>query len=242
MLDLYQAEACMAHRRLPFLKKIALFGSLPEPSLQGLAEVAGLQRFSNHAYLFREGEEPDFIYGFVEGGVVLLGGAEGREAVIEFFGPGETVLLPAALLGLPYLVSARATADGQALLIPATKLRQLIDEDVALAAQCARMLSRHWRVLINQIKEIKTRSALERVAHFLLSRSDKTSGAATFALPGMKKEVATRLGITPETLSRTLKTLRKFGVETDADSIRIRSLERLASIVGEGHPQNQSTA
>jgi CRP/FNR family transcriptional activator FtrB len=222
----------MAHRRLPFLKKIALFDALPEPSLHRLAEVAGLQRFSNHAYLFREGEEPDFIYGLVEGGVVLLGGADGRQAVIEFFGPGETVLLPAALLGLPYLVSARATADGQALLIPATKLRQLIDEDVALAAQCARMLSRHWRVLITQIKEIKTRSALERVAHFLVSQSAKSTGATSLALPGTKKEVATRLGITPETLSRTLKALREYGVRTNGDTLQIVAIEQIAALAG----------
>lgn len=220
----------MAHRRVPYLKKIGLFESLPDKSLERLAEVAGLQRFSSHAFLFREGEEPDFIYSFVEGGVVLVGGAGEREAVIEFFGPGESVLLPAALLGLPYLVSARATSDGQALLIPATRLRQLVDEDVALAAQCARMLSRHWRVLIGQLKEIKTQSALERVARFLVSQSAQTSGAATVALPGMKKEVATRLGITPETLSRTLNKLRKCGVEVDGDTLRIAAVEKVAAL------------
>jgi CRP/FNR family transcriptional activator FtrB len=218
----------MTHPRLPFLKKVDLFAPLPEASLLRLADVAGLQRFSNHSYLFREGEEPDFIYGFVEGGVVLVAGSGEREAVIEFFGPGESVLLAAAILGLPYLVSARATSDGQALLIPANKLRRLLDEDVALAAQCSRMLSRHWRVLISQVKEIKTRSAAERLARFLLSQANKTQGSATIVLPGMKKEVATRLGITPETMSRTLKKLRDYSVENDADSIRIGSIERLA--------------
>ncbi|MCE9523899.1 MAG: helix-turn-helix domain-containing protein [Alphaproteobacteria bacterium] len=203
--------------------------------MERLAEIAGLQRFSNHGYLFREGEEPDFIYCFIEGGIVLVGGVDEREAVIEFFGPGESVLLPAALLGLPYLVSARTTSDGQALLIPAGKLRQLIDEDVALAAQCARMLSRHWRVLIGQIKEIKTHGAAERLAQFLISQSEKATGAATLTLPGMKKEVATRLGIKPETLSRTLKKLRDYGVETDGDSIRIQSIERLAAFVNSDH-------
>ena len=221
----------MSHPRISYLKKVDVFAPLPEQSLLRLAEVAGLQRFSNHSYLVREGEEPDFVYGFVEGGVVLVGGADGHEAVIEFFGPGESVLLPAALLGLPYLVSARATSDGQALLIPANKLRKLIDEDAALAAQCARMLSRHWRVLITQLKEIKTQSALERVARFLMSQAAKTKGAATIVLPGMKKEVATRLGITPETLSRTLKKLKGYGVGSDADSIHIMSLERLAAAV-----------
>ena len=221
----------MIHPRVPFLKKIGLFASLPEASLQSIAEVAGLQRFSNHGYLFREGEEPDFVYSIIEGGIVLVGGADGQEAVIEFFGPGESVLLPAALLELPYLVSARATSDGQALLIPAGKLRQLIDQDVALAAQCARMLSRHWRVLINQIKEIKTHGAAERLAHFLISQAGNAKGPATLVLPGMKKEVATRLGIKPETLSRTLKKLRDYGVETEGDSIRIASIERLAALV-----------
>jgi CRP/FNR family transcriptional activator FtrB len=231
-LDQDQARGLgMAHPRVPFLKKIGLFASLPEASLLAIAEVAGLQRFSNHSYLFREGEEPDFVYCFIEGGIVLLGGADGQEAVIEFFGPGESVLLPAALLGLPYLASARATSDGQALLIPAGKLRQLIDQDVALAAQCARVLSRHWRVLINQIKEIKTHGAAERVAHFLVSQSEKTTGAADFVLPGMKKEVATRLGIKPETLSRALKKLREYGVETDGDAIHVASIERLAAMV-----------
>lgn len=218
----------MPHPRVPFLKKIALFAPLPEASLRAIAEVAGLQRFSNHAYLFREGEEPDFVYCFVEGGVVLVGGGDAHEAVIEFFGPGESVLLPAALLGLPYLVSARATSDGQALLIPAYKLRKLIDEDVALAAQCARVLSGHWRVLISQLKEIKTQGATERLARFLISKAEHETGAATLVLPGMKKEVATRLGIQPETLSRTLRKLKAYGVESDGDSIRIASIERLA--------------
>lgn len=229
----------MTHPRLSFLKKIDVFASLPESTLERLAEMSGLQRFSSHGYLFREGEEPDFIYCFVEGGVVLVGGTGGQEAVIEFFGPGETVLLPAALLGLPYLVSARATSDGQALLIPAGRLRQLIDEDVALAAHCARMLSRHWRVLITQLKEIKSQGATSRVAHFLLTHTPKKSGQATLTLPGLKKEVATRLGLKPETLSRTLRKLREFGVDTDGDIIRIQSIERLQDLVKSENDKDQ---
>lgn len=219
-----------SHPRVPFLKKIALFSELPETSLQAIAEVAGLQRFSNHSYLFREGEEPDFVYCLVEGGVVLVGGDDSQEAVIEFFGSGESVLLPAALLGLPYLVSARATSDGQALLIPAHRLRQLVHEDLPLAAQCARVLARHWRVLIGQLKEIKTQGATQRVARYLLSQVREQTGTATLVLPGMKKEIATRLGIKPETLSRTLRKLKSHGVVSDNDSVQIASIERLAAI------------
>lgn len=229
-LDPSQVAVAISHPRAQHVKGIDLFAPLPARSLERIAEVAGLQSFSNHSYLFREGEEPDFIYCFVEGGVVLVAGADGKEAVVEFFGPGESVLLPAAILGLPYLVSARATSDGQALLIPAGKLRQLIDEDVALAAQCARVLSRHWRALISQIKEIKTHGAAERLARFLVSRAGKSKGPATLVLPGMKKEVATLLGIKPETLSRSLKKLRDHGVDTEGDTVRIASIERLEAL------------
>ncbi|MFO1185995.1 MAG: cyclic nucleotide-binding domain-containing protein [Alphaproteobacteria bacterium] len=214
------------------MRKIALFAGLPDESLSRLAEVAGIQRFEGRTYLFREGEEPDFVYSFIEGGVVLLGGVDGKEAVVEFFGPGETILLAAAILGLPYLVSAQATSDGQALLVPATKFRQLLDIDNALAAQCARTLSRHWRLLVGQIKEIKTHGAAERLAHFLLTQTPAEHGDATLILPGMKKDIATRIGIRPATLSRAIKKLRDYGVEMDGDSVRIHSIDRLAALVG----------
>ncbi|MCE9522410.1 MAG: cyclic nucleotide-binding domain-containing protein [Alphaproteobacteria bacterium] len=221
----------MGHLHVPLLNKITLFEGLPAATLARIAEAAGVQRFSNHGFLFREGEEPDFVYSFLEGGIVLVSGAEGHEAVIEFYGPGESVLLPAAILGMPYLLSARASSDGQALLVPASKLRALMNEDAALAARCARVLSQNWRALITQIKEIKTHGATARLAHFLISQADRSKGPATLVLPGMKKEVAQRLGIKPETFSRTLKKLRAFGVECDGDAIRIASMERLTALV-----------
>ncbi len=58
----------------------------------------------------------------------------------------------------------------------------------------------------------------------------------------MKKEVATRLGIKPETLSRTLKKLRDYGVETEGDTIRIASLERLAALTSPAVAHDQADA
>jgi predicted transcriptional regulator len=55
----------------------------------------------------------------------------------------------------------------------------------------------------------------------------------------LKKEVATRLGLKPETLSRTLRKLRDFGVDTDGDIIRIQSIERLQDLVKSENDKDQ---
>lgn len=225
----------MTQSRLDLLKATALFAPLPDTSLERIAEAAGVQRFSANGFLFREGETPEFIYCVLQGGLILVAGHGAGEAVLEFVGAGETVLLPDAVLGCPYVVSARASSDGQALMIPTARFRLLMDSDVTLAAQCARVLARQWRGLISQVREIKAHGAAERLAQFLLGRADRATGPASLVLPGMKKEVATRLGIKPETLSRTLRKLRDYGVNTHGDMIRISSLERLATLVS--HPR-----
>jgi CRP/FNR family transcriptional activator FtrB len=220
----------LIHPRIALLEKVSLFQGLPGPLVQKIAEISGLQRFNAQGYLFRAGEQPDFVYAILEGSVVVLGHDDGRESVIEFLGPGETILIPFALLATPYLVSARATTDGQTLMVPARQFRQMVKDDTTLASACAYSLSRQWHGLITQIREIKTHSAIERVAQFLVAQSGKREGSVSLVLPGMKKEVATRLGIKPETFSRSLKKLREHGVETRGDTISISSLEHLASL------------
>jgi CRP/FNR family transcriptional activator FtrB len=124
------------------------------------------------------------------------------------------------------------------LLIPATKLRTLIDTDAALAAQCARTLSRHWRLLVVQIKDFKTQSAVQRLARFLVTQSGVHSGPCTVTLGTSKKDVAKILGIAPETLSRALKKLHPHGVETRGETVVIAAIERLegvASAHGRAH-------
>jgi CRP-like cAMP-binding protein len=213
------------------LRKIQLFAPLPEKSLTRLAEIAGLQRFAANSYIFEEGETPAFVYGIVDGGVVLLNRSSGSDSVVEFLGPGDSLLLPPVLMGTPYLTSARTTSAVSAVLLPATRFMELATLDPLLSMQCAYSVARHWSVLLGQVTEIKTHGAAQRLAHFLLAQVSATSGPAMLTLPGMKKQVATRLGIKPETFSRTLRKLRDHGVEATGDVIRIRAVEKLVTLL-----------
>ncbi|WP_223252211.1 helix-turn-helix domain-containing protein [Paracoccus mutanolyticus] len=85
----------------------------------------------------------------------------------------------------------------------------------------------HLQSLGEQIKQLKVRSAAQRVAEFLLDLCPPDAEGATVALPYDKTLIAGRLGMKPESLSRAFLKLRPHGVRIDQTSAVIASVGRL---------------
>jgi CRP-like cAMP-binding protein len=135
----------------------------------------------------------------------------GAETVVEIFGAGELFLVPAAILGLPYLASGVALTDLRVLMIPADAFRRGIAEDGTLGRAAIELLARHWRLTVDQVVDLRLRLAERRVARFVARRVPEEAGAGLADLPEAHGAIAARLGMTPETLSRTLNTLETQG-------------------------------
>lgn len=215
------------------LSQVSLFQGIPADTAAEIAAVAGLQRFSAGAVLFVEGERPEFVYAIAEGAIALVTQGGTGETVMEFFEAGDSVLLPAALLDLPFLLTARALKDGLAILIPADAFRRLAARDGALALATAKTIARQWRLMLSQLKDVKTQGPSDRLVRYILARTDETAGPVRVTVPAMKKDLASRLGIVPETLSRTLKTLQPLGVHVSKDAIEVEAIERLIAHVNQ---------
>ena len=117
------------------------------------------------------------------------------------------------------------------LLIPSRTFLAALREQPEIAFNMMASMSRHLRGLVQQIEQLSTRTALERLARFLVSLADGADKPARVRLPLDKALIAARLGMQPETFSRSLARLRQFGVEEEEGELVIpdpRVLQRIA--------------
>jgi CRP-like cAMP-binding protein len=164
------------------------------------------------ATLFEQDDEPDFLHMLLEGSVGLQAGVAGSgRTMVELFGSGELFLAPAVILRLPYLASAVALTEVRVLMIPADVFREGVSRSHDLCRATTQLLARHWRLMVDQVVDLKLRSAEDRVARFVARRVSEEAGAGNAPLPEPRTAIAARLGMTPETLSRALAGLEQKG-------------------------------
>ncbi len=219
----------MTESKIDALLRIASLSALPRPLLTRMAAVAGLQRIGKGSTLFREGGRAYFVYGLVEGTVALQSGPQGEETITDFLESGDILLVPPALLQLPYMVTARAVTDLDVVLLPAEDFRRLAETEISLSAALNRTLSQHWRLLLRHLTYAKNHDADTRLAKYLVDLSGRSAGPARLSLPGSKKELAAHLGMTPATLSRSLKRLSPLGVKSSGADIEVEDMARLCA-------------
>lgn len=203
-----------------------LLAGLPARVVDLLLAHAVIQVLPAGTRLFEQGESATHLHVVLAGRVGLVAEAEDRgEAVIEFFTTGDSIIAPAVILDLPYLVGGRVVEESRLLLVPAADVRHLLDADSAFARTMLRELARHWRLLVRQLKDLKLRGTSERLASYLLMQDRQADGRVR--LREERKLLAQRLAMTPESLSRAFATLRDHGVTATGRDIVLADVERL---------------
>jgi CRP/FNR family transcriptional activator FtrB len=217
------AAAAAAPENSSFLKTIS-------PAIRAeLLNYATQQRVSPGAILFEQGDAPNFQHVIVAGSVQLIARLDEREVLVEVARAPELILPAAVVLNSPYLVQARAPESAHILLIHAQAFREAVGRDPALAREVMRSLAGQFRRMVRQVKNLKLRSARERVGAYILDLSKRQGTASRAVLPYEKNLIASELGLARESFSRTLTALRGSGVIVEGDTIRIVDPRRLAA-------------
>jgi len=195
-----------APANLPFV------GTLPEKVRERLLRSSRTEILAPQAELFAGGAVPTHLHIVLSGIVELACLYERHECTALMMAAGD-VLMPAAVLySEPYLISARALTEAKVLSIDGGLIREEARTSTELALALARLMGGQWRVALKIILDLKCRSPSQRLAAFLLRLHDAAEARQPPEVPFSKRQLASRIGMQPETLSRTLQTLAANGL------------------------------
>jgi CRP/FNR family transcriptional regulator, nitrogen fixation regulation protein len=175
------------------------------PNLIGLVDGMGATMpFVRNAEIYGEAEPADYVYKVVTGAVrtyrIL---SDGRRQIGAFYLPGDMFGLEA---GDMRHFSAEAITNSTIRIVKRNALLSLAVSEPARARELWTLIARELeRMQDHAVLLIK--SAQERVASFLLELSQRLSASEIVELPMSRHDIADYLGLTIETVSRTLAQL-----------------------------------
>ena len=193
------------------LRSCQLFAGLPTADIESVASFAVTKHLDKDDYLFREGDPARGFYVVQQGRIkVHRVGANGKEQVIHVFSPVESFAEASLASEGGYPADARATESSVVLLIPKREFTELLRSRPELALRMLGSMSQHLRVIVGLLDDLALKDTETRVANWLLKRCPRPlrNDPAVIELDRTKRVLASELGATSETLSRTLAKFR----------------------------------
>lgn len=216
------------------IKKTTLFHSVDIEAIESLADKCHKKTYAKGRDIFTMGDKAEAFFIILEGWVKLYRvSKEGEEAIIHVFGPGESFAEAAVFNDTKtYPVNAQALSDASLIEIPRSFFVQKIEENNQFALRMLGAIAARQHYLVQQIEQVTTRTAPQRIGAFLIrfcrkTRQEEEEGWVV-DLPYDKSVISTRMNIKPETFSRALGKLEPYGVQVNKKRIVITDMEVLA--------------
>jgi CRP/FNR family transcriptional regulator, dissimilatory nitrate respiration regulator len=166
-------------------------------------------------WVFRKGDTVQAVFLVLEGEVRLSRFAkDGSEIALHHAGRGE-FFAEAALNAQRYQCNAIASQAAALLAFPAIEVRELLARDPEFAHQWIALLARQLHAARARLERLALKSAAERVLHYL--HTEGKGPRCEVALAGSVKDLAKELGLTHESLYRTLARLERAGIVVRKD-------------------------
>jgi CRP-like cAMP-binding protein len=189
-------------------------------------------RFARNTEVYGESEAAEYFYQVVSGAVrtykVLN---DGRRQIGAFYLPGDVLGLEA---GETHAFSAEAVVDTTVRVARRSIIVALAARDGELAADLWNHTAGGLRLAQEHMLLLGRKNAEERVASFLLDMARREAAVEVVELPMSRQDIADYLGLTIETVSRTLTQLEdKEAIELPTSRrVRLRSRASLQQLNG----------
>ncbi len=192
--------------------------------------------YPNGAVLFVEGQAARGVYMICKGRVKLtMTSIEGKTVIVRVASAGELLGLQSTLSGDPFELTAETLEPCQVNFIRRDDFLKMIRSNHEACVNAMMQLSRFYRGACQQIRYLAlTHSATEKLARFLLQAASKgqdTKQGVRFNLSLTHEEISQIVGVSRETVTRSLTELRnKLLITTNGPSIVIRNRQALEAM------------
>jgi CRP/FNR family nitrogen fixation transcriptional regulator len=200
----------------------------------GSPELLGTRMsYGRDEEIYGEAEEAEFVYKVVSGAVrtykVL---DDGRRQIGAFHLPGDLFGFES---GVAHRLTAEAVTDTTALVFKRRTLEHLATRNIEVARQLWSLTARNLDHAEEHMLLLGRKTATERVAAFILEMDRRMQSTGAISLPMTRRDIADYLGLTLETVSRTISQLQAEGtVElSTARQIRVQRRSMLRALGSE---------
>lgn len=217
------------------IQQSSLFSGLAEAELDALLRLAHMRQMRAQQVIGWQGDACGEFYYLIDGHVTLhCQAASGKKHTVKIVYPGEVFALEAVFSGGGYTATMEVVSDSKILAFPASRFLSFMKNHPVFYHKVLSELSRDVTRLVCEVERHKVCSARQRLIAFLLERFDAESEDAVVEVPLLRSDLASMLGITPETLCREMKKLKQDGLVSGVNGIvHINDFSGLQSMLGE---------
>ncbi|MDN6195691.1 MAG: Crp/Fnr family transcriptional regulator [Atopostipes suicloacalis] len=211
---------------------VPIFNHLDKESQSIIASKAFSKELKRNEFLYQAGDLDDSLYIVHKGQIRITHLAEsGKEQLIRLLNPGEFTGEWTIFSDTGYHEHyAQATRNTNVCTIRRKDLEELLKEYPGISTEILKTMANRLQESQKQTASIATEEVTNRIIYYLedlaqLNEEDET----TIKLPMSRKDLASYLGTTPETISRRFKELEAEGLikQLAKNNIHIPSVEEL---------------
>jgi CRP/FNR family transcriptional regulator, cyclic AMP receptor protein len=194
-------------------RSLYAFCSFQSPARERLESLGMHVAFPAGTVLYQEGEQTDSVSIICEGQVKLsCSSRSGKSLILRIAGAGELLGLSSTITLTPHETTAEVIAPTRLKVIPRTHFLAFFDEFPEVGTHSAQVLALEYQKTFVDAKRLALSSSAEaRLGKVLLDwgRSVATSEELRFQMSLSHSELGEMAGLSRETVTRTLASLRQ---------------------------------
>lgn len=212
-----------------------LFVGLAPAQLQRLLTSAHIEEAEAGKVLFDRGQPARHFYIVLEGQVnLVLYSKTGEEKIVDILGPGQSFAEAVMFMAGPvYPLSAVTAGSSRIARFSSTDYVSMLRESPETCLRMLGHLSQRLHLRIREIEYLTLESATHRLVRMIEGKLPAgADGPAEIQFQESRQEIASRLSMKPETLSRILRHLADAGtIVVQGRILQVPSRAKLVAIL-----------